>query len=164
MILDSLRSPAKLGTLLALAGALVLLGTAPACKSLHLRPVPTLTAEIEGRNRRLEELFRAGDLLGVADLYADDGVLIDESGKRTFGREEIDAHWSAIESPIDLRLETRSLHGSDAVAYQTGTSSLTTRQNGERVTSASHFLFLWRREPGGEWRIQIHVNWPLEER
>src|SRR5262245_44139231 len=76
-IMDGPRSPAKHG---ALAAVLALLGAAPACTSLRLPPAPTLSSEIESRNRRLEELFRAGDLLGVADLYADDGVLIDESG------------------------------------------------------------------------------------
>jgi len=160
--METIRSPAKQRR--APAALLALLCVLPACSGLRIRPAQTLSSVIEERNRRLEELFRTGDLLGVADLYADDGVLIDERGQRTLGREEIDAFWSAIESPVDWRLETRSLHGSDAVAYELGTSYLTTRRDGERVTSATHFLFLWRREPGGEWRIQLDAQWPLEER
>jgi uncharacterized protein (TIGR02246 family) len=164
-IMETSRSPAKHRHARAALGVvLALLAATPACKSLRLPPVPTLRSEIEGRNRRLEELFRAGDLLGVADLYADDAVLIDERGRRTTGREEIDAAWSAIESPLEWRLELRALHGSDALAYESGTSLLTTRQNGGRTTAAAHYLFLWRREPGGEWRIHLDARWPLERR
>src|SRR5262245_20102086 len=164
-IMETSRAPAKPRRARAALGVvLALLAAAPACASLRLPPVPTLKGEIEGLNRRLEELFRAGDLLGVADLYADDAVLIDERGRRTTGREDIDAAWSAIESPIEWSLELRRLHGSDALAYENGTSLLTTRQNGERVTAASHYLFLWRRDANGEWRIQLDARWPLEKR
>jgi ketosteroid isomerase-like protein len=162
-IMESHRSPAKHGSARVALG-LALLGALAACTSLRIPPAPTLSSEIEEQNRRLEELFRAGDLLGVADLYADDAMLIDERGRRTLGREEIDAFWSAIESPLEWRLEIRSLHGSEALAYELGTSYLTTRQNGERSESASHFLLLWRREPGGPWRIQLDAHWPLEKR
>ncbi|NOT29456.1 MAG: nuclear transport factor 2 family protein [Planctomycetes bacterium] len=120
--------------------------------------------EIEARNRHLEEQFRTGNLLGVADVYADDGVLLDARGERTAGREELDAYWSAIESPVDWRLDIETIRGSDALAYEVGTSHLSTRREGEVTTAVNHFLVLWRREPGGEWRITLDAYWPLPPR
>jgi uncharacterized protein (TIGR02246 family) len=147
------RAPARVA---ALAG-LFLLG---ACGALGRREAPAHEREIAARTRELEQLFRAGDLLGVADVYADDGVLLDARGERTAGREEIDDYWSAIESPVDWRLETREIGGSGVIAYQTGTSRLTTRREGELHTSVNDFLVLWRREPNGSWRIELDAYWP----
>src|SRR6185436_2906195 len=126
-IMGSLRSSAKPGSARgALALGLALIALLSACSNLGVRAAPSLGAEIRALNHHLEEQFRTGNLLGVADLYADDAVLIDERGQRTTGREEIDAYWSAIESPVEWQLEIRSIHGSDEVAYELGTSTLRT--------------------------------------
>lgn len=148
------RTPARLAAWLALA----LLPTA--CRTPHASPAPTFVSAIEAQNRRLEELFRAGNLLGVADLYADDAELVDARGERTRGREEIDAYWSSIERPIDWRLKVRAIRGSEQVAYELGTSTLTTRRDGQVVTSETDFVLLWRREPDGAWRIALDAYWP----
>jgi uncharacterized protein (TIGR02246 family) len=104
-----------------------------------------------------------GNLLGVADLFADDAVLIDARGERTAGRDEIDRYWTSIEDPVDWRIEIRRIRGSDAVAYEIGRSFLTTRRGGKLETSVSDFLVLWRREGGGAWRIELDVSWPVPE-
>ena len=133
-----------------------------ACKSSGPSGRPRYFLEIEARNRHLESAFRSGNLLGVADVYADDAVLIDARGKRTSGRAEIDEYWSALEDPLDWELELRTLRGSEAVAYETGVSRLTTRQDGVARTVECEFVLLWRREPDGEWRITLDAHWPKE--
>jgi len=145
---------------LAILGLLLL--TLSACSSAGNSGRPRYFLEIEARNRHLESAFQAGNLLGVADVYADDAVLIDAHGKRTSGRSEIDEFWSAIEKPVALELELRTLRGSEAVAYETGVSRMTTRQAGELATVESEFMLLWRRDPDGEWRITLDAHWPKE--
>ena len=153
-IMETFRTRAKR------AGAAALALFLGACASTRPAREPAFMEEIEALNRHLEEQFRAGNLLGVADVFADDGVLIDARGTRTAGREEIDAFWSAIESPVDWRLGIRAIRGSDAVAYELATSRLTTRHDGELVTRVSDVLFLWRRGPDGAWRIALESFWP----
>lgn len=126
--------------------------------------VPAHVREIEAQNRHMEQQFRAGNLLGVADVYADDGVLLDAHGERTAGRVEIDAYWSAIENPVDWRIEIKKIRGSEALAYEIGSSFLTTRREGVLITARSDFLLLWRRGPDGAWRIELDAAWPRETR
>jgi uncharacterized protein (TIGR02246 family) len=147
---------ARLLLVLALAG-----GTA--CRSAPRRTPPAPAGyerEIEAQNRALEALFRAGNLLGIADVYGDDAVLLDEQGQRTTGREEIDAYWAAIESPVEWRLEIRSIRGSEALAYEVGTATLVTREDAGQESVVSDFLWLWRRERDGSWRIALDAHWP----
>ena len=144
---------AVLGGLLALA-----------CRATPVTPLPAWQGEIEARVRELEARYRAGNLLGVADVYADDGELVDGTGQRVRGRAALDAYWSAIEEPLDWRLTTRSLRGSEAIAYQTGTSKLSLRREGAPQTFETDFLLVWRREPDGEWKIELDLYWPLPPR
>jgi len=118
-----------------------------------------LRNEIRDATRRLEERFRTGDLLGVADAYADDALLIGPGGLRIEGRKEIDAYWSRIEEPIDWRLDVREIGGEGNLAYEIGTSRLTTVWEGEEQTSVVEFLLVWRRDEGGEWRIAVDTYW-----
>jgi ketosteroid isomerase-like protein len=80
------------------------------------------------------------------------------------GRTEIDEYWSGIENPIDWRLDIRKIRGSDALAYEFGTSHLVTRREGVVHTSVVDFLVLWRRDAQGAWRIALDAYWPVEKR
>lgn len=147
------------------AGRLLCLGLlalAGGCNLTGREREPAYRTEIEALNRRLEEELRSGNLLGVADVYADDAVLLNARGERTEGRAEIDEYWSSIEHPVDWRLEIRAIRGSDALAYETGTSHLTTRRGGELHTAVVDFLLLWRRAENGEWRIALDAFWPRD--
>ena len=148
---------------LGLALVLALVPGLAACGSTRAKQ-PAFVGEIEARNRRMEELFRAADLLGVADVYADDAQLLDPSGERTTGRAEIDQHWSGIEDPVEWRLEIKKIRGSDSLAYEIGTSHLVTRRAGQLHTAVVDFLLIWRRDEKGEWRIALDAYWPGEGR
>jgi len=151
------------GAPLAGLGGLLALG-ALACRSTPAAPAPAWRGELEARVNELEQRYRSGNLLGVADLFADDGEIVDASGQRVRGRSELDAYWSAIEEPLDWRLATHTLRGSETIAYQTGTSTLSLRQDGVVQTFVTDFLIVWRREPDGEWRIELDLYWPAEPR
>jgi len=139
------------------AVGLALLAVLGGCRAPHR--APSAFAAIEARNRQMEELFRTGNLLGVADAYGDDALLIDGSGKRTHGREAIDAYWAAIESPVSWRLSIEAIRGTEAFAYESGTSHQVVRRDGRLVTTVTRFLLLWRNDPDG-WRIELDFHWP----
>lgn len=134
------------------------------CRATAEAPLPAWQAAILARNRELEREFAAGNLLGVADIYADDGVIVDAAGERTRGRVALDAYWSGIEEPLEWRLELRELSGSEAIAYQLGTSRLSTHHEGLVRTSVCDFLLVWRHDPDGAWRIEYDAYWPSTTR
>lgn len=144
--------------LLALA---VLIPGLGACHADRPRPDQPYVLEITERNRHLEEQFKSGNLLGVADLYADDALLLDAQGGRRSGRAEIDAHWTRIEAPRDWRLDVKRVFGSDGLAYELGRSHLTTIQGGQEETAVVDFLLLWRRQADGQWKIALDATWPV---
>lgn len=113
---------------------------------------------IEALNSKLEERFRAADMLGVADLYADDGLLI-ERETRIEGREAIDAYWSKMSNPVRWRLESFEIGGSEELAYQLGRSHLTRQREGLEHTTVVEFMRLWEKDAEGEWKIAVDASW-----
>jgi len=113
--------------------------------------------EIEALSRELEERFRAGDLLGIADLYADDAILISPTA-RTEGREAIDAYWSAITVPVGWRLDISEIGGSEELAYELGRSHRVRREDNAEHTSVVDFLLSWKKDAQGDWRIAVDMT------
>jgi len=119
----------------------------------------SLRAEIEAVNRGMEAAFAKGDLLGVARFYADDAVLMGPDGERVRGRAEVDRYWTGIRNPRRWTLEVLDVGGSATEAYQLGRSSLVQLSDGKERTSVTDFIVIWKRRPGGEWRIAVDM-WP----
>jgi uncharacterized protein (TIGR02246 family) len=140
----------------ALAALLLIAG---ACRSGGSR-VASLEDEIEAAGLALEQRFRTGDVLGVADLYADDAILIAADGRRVEGRDEIDAYWSEFAEPLAWTREIDEIGGSDELAWERGTATLVEEQSGTPETSIADYIVLWRRTNEGEWRILLDVSWP----
>ena len=107
----------------------------------------------------LEERFRSGDMLGVADFYADDAVLFAPGGQRYRGRKQIDAYWSNITEPVDWELKIHSIEGNEGIVLERGTSKLQARYAGELQTSIVEFAFLWRKDPKTGWQIWLDAFW-----
>ena len=139
----------------------VLLGCllAPACAGPRTGETGAAFApRIEALNRQLEERFGAEDLLGVANLYADDVVLLNGT-TRIEGREAVDAYWSELHDPVAWRLETSRIGGSGRLAYERGRSRLTQRRDGLEHTTVTEYLRIWRKADDGEWRIAVEASW-----
>jgi len=113
--------------------------------------------QIEALSRELEERFRTGNLLGIADLYADDAILI-SSTARIEGREAIDAYWSQITAPVDWRLEIFEIGGSEELAYQLGRSQQVRRRDNAEHTSVVDFLLIWKKDAHGDWKIAVDTT------
>jgi len=120
-------------------------------------------SEVLGATRQLEDRFRSGDLLGVADFYQADALLLGPAGFRLEGREAIDTYWARLVDPKDWRLRTRSIEGGGGLAYQRGTSLMTSRWDGAQLTSKVEFLFIWSRDQDGRWKILVDTYWDASE-
>ena len=118
-----------------------------------------LRVEVEGLNRLLEQRFGAGDLRGVAAMYADDAILISPGGDRVEGRAAIDAYWAEITDPRSWTLEVLSVEGGERLVVQRGISHLAYAENGEERLSTVDFVLVWVREEDGRLRVAVDAYW-----
>ncbi len=144
------------------------LGCLGACHGPRKAREQPFATEIERLNRELERRFQAGDLLGIADLYADDALLLGPAGFRVEGREALDDYWSQFADPVHWKLEIFEIGGSDQMAYELGRSHLTLDNaldnaldnDGIAHTSVVDFVVLWKRDATGAWKIALDAFWP----
>ena len=121
--------------------------------------VHPMYAEVRALNDQLEDRLRAGDLHGVAALYADDGLLLSPGGDRVEGREAIDAYWMRMSDPVDWSLSIDALEGEEDLLVQRGTSRLVRMRDGAPRTSVVEFILVWARQPGGQLRAVVDAYW-----
>lgn len=151
LLLLSLLAPAGLFGLLGLLGGCA---TGPRTSAAD----GEIADEIEAMNRLLEERFRARDLLGLANLYADDALVI-RPDSRLEGREAIDAYLASLPEPVDLRLKIFEIGGSDPLAYQLGRSYRVSRKDAVEHTTVLDTLYLWAKDEKGAWKITVDAAW-----
>jgi len=117
--------------------------------------------DIQAANQELTSRLKAGDLKGVAALYADDAVMLGPGGFRIAGRKAIDDYWTGIKHPVDWQLEILSLDGKDDLTHQIGRSVLTTADDqGNQRVSDVFFSLIWRRQPDGTYKVAVDAYWP----
>ena len=138
------------------AAVVLLAGCAHAPSSATIRNTTTaLRAEVESINRQMEEAYNRGDMLGVAQYYADDAVLKGPRGYEVRGRSAIDAFWRGIQNPKSWRLEAFDIGGSANEAYQYGRSTLVQSGSPTDRTSVTNFVVIWKRGADGKLRIAL---------
>ena len=132
-----------------------------ACAKPQAAPNEHLVAAVKLANRELELAFREGDYEGVAQMYADDAIILSASGDRVEGREEIDRSWIRDWQDANWRLDVIEVYGTEEMPIQIGRSQLTFRREdtGERTTSDTRFAAIWRRHGDGTYRILIDTYW-----
>lgn len=102
----------------------------------------------------------AGDGEAVAAMYTDDGVLL-PPGREVRGKERIGRYFTSGRDYVQVAhsMIPAEVHVDGGTAYEIGTWSSTTRREGqEAVTASERYLLVWRREPGGAWRI-VYDMW-----
>lgn len=134
--------------------------SAPAAGESASPEAGDLRAEAERLNRILETRYAAGDLAGVAAMYADNAIMLGPDGYRVEGRDAIDAYWTRITNPVSWKLEVIDAEGGRGLIHQRGVSVLTYgRDTGEVHTSTVQFVLVWVRQPDGEYRIGMDAYW-----
>jgi ketosteroid isomerase-like protein len=103
----------------------------------------------------MEQAYNRGDMLAVAQYYADDALLKGPRGYEVRGRAAIDAFWRGIQNPRSWRLEALDIGGSSNEAYQFGRSTLVQSGSPTDRTSVTTFVVIWKRGADGKLRIAL---------
>lgn len=134
---------------------------------------------VKQRLNEMENHFRAKNLQAIAGIYLDNGYLISPRESVT-GREQINNYWNSIKDPIDWKLTSYLITGSekslfesdvyknlpnkppgweklhldlkDAV-YQIGKSELKSLWNGKESLSVVNFILIWKKQADGSFKI-----------
>ena len=106
---------------------------------------------IDAANRRFEELFNAGQLDQLADLYSTDGQLLPPDKNKYVGREQIKAFWQgARNAGVDrLRLTTGSV-------IPAGDDRLIETSAYEHALDRGNFQVIWKRV-NEQWLLDIDI-------
>jgi ketosteroid isomerase-like protein len=120
-----------------------------------------LHGQLEAQTRAMSAAYARGDLQAVSRYYADDATIYKPGGQVVRGRRAIDAFWREIDRPLDWRMMTVDFGGSLNEAFQLVESVLRESHEGKVSTARTWCLMLWRRAPGGQWRIVADMYTPV---
>jgi ketosteroid isomerase-like protein len=112
-------------------------------------------------HRLFEELFNAGDIDGLMELYDADAALIAQPGSVANGSEQVRA---ALQTFLALKgsitLDTKLVVTVGDLAYLSNTWSLRgTGPEGDPVTLGATTAEVARRQPDATWRYVIDNAW-----
>ena len=147
--------------LLILAAAALLL---PACEKVERHdPIETTQAEtaaaeqaIRGHIARWLQLIEAKDAATIAQLYADDGVVMPPNQPLVAGREPIVQFWQAMtaipEMTLTFQPERIEFSRAGDVALDRGTYRFTGKPGGQAVDETGKYLVIWKKVDA-DWKV-----------
>lgn len=117
----------------------------PALPSVQLPP------EMDRVLRDYERLWAVGDAAGLAALFTEDGLAMQNGRPPSRGRAAIQEAYSGAEGPLRLRALAFGADGS--VGYIIGGYGY-----GDAAGDMGKFVLTLRREPGGPWLIVSDID------
>ncbi|HET7708071.1 MAG TPA: DUF4440 domain-containing protein [Sphingomicrobium sp.] len=115
---------------------------------------------IAAANARWLELIKAKDAAGIAQLYAEDGVLMPPNMPIAKGRAAIQKGWADMMAlpGFDLTFATEqlSLASGGDMALDRGTYRFAATPNGAPYAEVGKFVVVWRKV-GGEWKVAADI-------
>ncbi len=101
--------------------------------------------------------WKARDAAAFAALFAPDGALLQTSGRMIRGREAIRERMAAVMQKVGMvegTIMTRDVFLFGDTAYETGKWRFTmVGEDGKAEPDSGHYVEVWRRQPGGEWKM-----------
>jgi len=120
---------------------------APATAAPALLPTATLPPELDRVLRDYERAWRAGDVVALAALFAEDGFILQGGRAPVRGREAIRAAYTG-QGGADLRLRAVAHAVADSIGYIIGAY-----RYGESASDQGKFTLTLRRTRSGAWLI-----------
>ena len=120
----------------------------------------SVRAAVEKANKEFIAAFNGGDAAKVGSFYTDDATALPPGAEAVKGNQAIREFWAgAIKGGFgDLVLTTASVDSRSVLAYEVGTYSLTAPgQGGQKATVKGNYVVVWKRQPGGVWRIHVDI-------
>jgi uncharacterized protein (TIGR02246 family) len=122
----------------------------------------TVREAIDSANARFIDGSKRGDANAVAANYADDAIVMMPNMTSWRGR---DAVRRGIANSVrratvkDLSLKTGDVAVAGEVAVETGTYEMTVQpKGGKEIKDKGKYVTVWKRQPGGSWKIVRDIN------
>jgi uncharacterized protein (TIGR02246 family) len=112
--------------------------------------------KIQELNKKMEEAFRSGDMVKVAEFYADDATVIIPGGRKIQGKKAIYDYLTTIKDATDFQIDVTDVNGSGKILYQLGSISFTANNNGLSEKHSSDQMKIWKR--GTDWDYKISAD------
>ncbi len=140
-------------TILALAVSLGIAGQAPAQAAPAPAPLPSITLppELDRVLRDYEKEWSGRSPSGLADLFTEDGFVLQPGRPPVRGRAAITAAYEGSGGPLVLRALAYAT--ADTVGYIVGAYASTAG-----APDVGKFILLVRRESGGPWRVAADMD------
>jgi uncharacterized protein (TIGR02246 family) len=156
-----MNTPKKLKSLL--AGVLFILlavVTAPfninAQATIKGDATDDIKQKIAQLNQKMAEAFRSGDMVSVAEFYADDATVIVPGGKKITGRKAIYEYLKTLNNSKDFNMDVSDVNGSGKLLYSLGTVTYTAEKDGTPQVHSTDQVKVWKR--GSDWDYKISVD------
>lgn len=107
--------------------------------------------------------LRHGDATAASAVYADHAILLPPAAEPLYGREAIEAFWSAgVEAGIsEVELVALELEGDGGLAYEIGSYELRLQpEDGGTVIDRGKYLLVHARQADGTWRRAVEMLSP----
>lgn len=123
---------------------------------------PADRSEIKKLLRNYERVLNASDVNGILKLYAQDGVFMPQHTPSQVGSDAVRATYEHVFEAIDLDIkfdiiEVEILSNQWAFARTTSSGITTINANGAKVPGGNQELFLFEKQPSGEWKIARYI-------
>ena len=111
---------------------------------------------IRSLNERWLQLIKAKDAAAIAQLYAEDGVVMPPNQPIGSGREAIQKFWqSTLDIPeMTLTFEPERIHVSQSgdVVIDRGTYRFTGKPGGQAIDETGKYVVVWKKV-GSDWKV-----------
>lgn len=114
-------------------------------------------------HQEVMQASHSNDVGRVVSMYAEDAVLMPPNDTDLIGTDEIRSWWQdyfeffEIVSNVETEREV-TVAGDQAFERAAFSVVISSRKNGAEIRDDVRALTVWRRQPGGEWRIS-HQIW-----
>jgi uncharacterized protein (TIGR02246 family) len=119
-------------------------------------------ATIRAYSATASEAARTKDVDKVASFYADDALAFSNYSATTTTKEAMRADLrNAFSVPGTISWKTSAIEvaRSGDLAYEHGRYTYTTTEkDGKSKTQTGNYLLVWRKSPGGDWRIAVDTD------
>ena len=114
-------------------------------------------AALQALNRQWEINFENHDLAGLVALFTEDCIRMPQAGPATVGRTALEAAYrkdfaEVWKTGAKVRLNAQELIISEDYAFARGADTLIQVQDGRQVGETGKWLFVYRRQPDGNWK------------
>jgi ketosteroid isomerase-like protein len=124
-----------------LAAALALAGSAAAKEG-----------PLDGMSKTFEDFIRTGDVVGAANLYADDGMIMPPNYRAVTGRGNIAAFFKTMtDNGFSLKLTPTDSWMDGKLAVRTGTYIVVDKTGAE--IEHGKWLEAWKQNDAGKWQL-----------